>query len=506
MNKNLCIFALLHFCILLASCSSDEVQVEKPRVIVTCDPELDDQNSLIRYMLYATDFQTEGIIYASSGVHWKGDGKGTTQFREGSEYARAGLGPQTAWRWDASVRFIDDVVDAYEKVYPNLKVHDPDYPTPAYIRSKVKWGNVEFEGDYSKDTDGSNLIKQVLLDENPAPVYVQVWGGASTVAAALRSIAEQYKDTPEWEAIYKKVCQKLVLCLSGDQDGTYRDYISVNWPDAGSLQAKGGVVLGYGANMNVSADARKYYEPEWMTANILSKGPLGEMYRVWGDGKQLGTDMYDFFGMTNDFTVDELKAKGFTVWFPRIQPKGTFVSEGDTFCYMNLIGNGLRAWQDQTWGGWTGRAKRGETVNPTSILGTQFGRGPKDEVLPDFAREIQEGLAARLAWSVTPAYADANHYPVLSGPLTIEAAPGEKVTLNVKASDPDGDELTLKWWQFRVGTYEGSVTIDSPTTAKTTFTVPADAQAGQTIHLILEAQDNSTPSLKQYLRTVVTIK
>ena len=49
----------------------------KPRVIVTTDPELDDSNSLVRYLLYSADFQTEGIIYASSGFHWKGDGKGT---------------------------------------------------------------------------------------------------------------------------------------------------------------------------------------------------------------------------------------------------------------------------------------------------------------------------------------------------------------------------------------------------------------------------------------------
>src|SRR5437667_2433336 len=45
---------------------------EKPRVVVTTDPELDDANSLIRYLLYSTDFRTEGLIYASSGFHWKG--------------------------------------------------------------------------------------------------------------------------------------------------------------------------------------------------------------------------------------------------------------------------------------------------------------------------------------------------------------------------------------------------------------------------------------------------
>ena len=83
-------------------------------MIVTCDPELDDSNSLIRYLLYSSDFDTEGIIYASSQFHWKGDGKGTTQYIPGREYARPGrdLGPQTHWRWAEGERFIDNNVEA----------------------------------------------------------------------------------------------------------------------------------------------------------------------------------------------------------------------------------------------------------------------------------------------------------------------------------------------------------------------------------------------------------
>jgi hypothetical protein len=47
----------------------------KPRTIVTCDPELDDQNSMIRFLLHATDFQIDGLVYTSSRFHWKGDDK-----------------------------------------------------------------------------------------------------------------------------------------------------------------------------------------------------------------------------------------------------------------------------------------------------------------------------------------------------------------------------------------------------------------------------------------------
>ena len=51
------------------------VVAEKPRIIITCDPELDDNNSLIRFLLYSTDFDIRGLIYASSQFHWKGAAK-----------------------------------------------------------------------------------------------------------------------------------------------------------------------------------------------------------------------------------------------------------------------------------------------------------------------------------------------------------------------------------------------------------------------------------------------
>ena len=66
-------------------------QAAKPRIIVTADPELDDNNSLIRFLLYSDQFDIDGLIYASSQFHWKGDGKGTTFMVKGREYTRYGL-------------------------------------------------------------------------------------------------------------------------------------------------------------------------------------------------------------------------------------------------------------------------------------------------------------------------------------------------------------------------------------------------------------------------------
>src|SRR5215510_4420489 len=98
----------------------DSAAPPKPRVAVTTDPELDDSNSLIRYLLYSTDFRTEGLIYASSQFHWKGDGSGKKWAVPNREYFRFGLNlcPCESWRWAPGERFIADAVDIYVRVYP----------------------------------------------------------------------------------------------------------------------------------------------------------------------------------------------------------------------------------------------------------------------------------------------------------------------------------------------------------------------------------------------------
>ena len=65
--------------------------LNRPRIVCTTDPECDDQNSLVRFLLHSTDYNVVGLVYASSQFHWKGDGKGTKWFVEGREYTRFGL-------------------------------------------------------------------------------------------------------------------------------------------------------------------------------------------------------------------------------------------------------------------------------------------------------------------------------------------------------------------------------------------------------------------------------
>lgn len=527
----------------------------RPRVVLTHDPELDDVNTLVRALLYVPDFRLEGLVYTSSSVHFRGDGKGTTQFIPGREYDRLGKGPVTAWRWPDNEAFIDAIVDAYGKVYANLRTHDARYPAPAELKSKINWGNVEFEGDYSQDTDGSNLIKRLLLDDQPGPLFVTAGGGQSTIARALKSIHDEYATTSKWEAIRNKVSRKLVIIPFGDQDSTNARYIAPNWPGVVSWRLDM-INFGYGAARAHSAENQLYLGTAWTQANVSSRGPLGELYRVWGDGKTMSSsDPTDYFGLSG-LSADELRARGYYVW-TQPREKGSFISEGDTPTYMNLLENGLRAYEDGNWGGWGGRngtgvlmrgppppvagpdnpglaiglapaqpangqpatvgaALAGADATTTAATVPDFANRPAP-VIPDSTRIVNErffgaaqrDFAARLKWSVTPRFADANHAPrvTLRGPSNLTARPGDTIRLVATVSDPDRDPVKVVWWQYQeAGTYRGALPIANDTTLNATMTVPPDAKPGETVHVILEASDSGEPVLTRYQRMVITAR
>jgi hypothetical protein len=108
---------------------------QKTRILILTDieNEPDDAQSLVRFLLYANQFDVEGIVATTSC--WQRD--------------------QTAeWR-------IHEIVDAYGKVRDNLEKHEKGYPTHAFLKEKIKKGYPDFgmaavgEG---KDSEGSDLI------------------------------------------------------------------------------------------------------------------------------------------------------------------------------------------------------------------------------------------------------------------------------------------------------------------------------------------------------------
>ena len=193
-----------------------------------------------------------------------------------------------------------------------------------------------------------------MLDDKPGPLFITAWGGQSTIARALKSIQEQYEYTTEWVSIKEKISRKVVLLPSGDQDDTYAIYIKPNWPDIDYRQFRDVPNYGYGAQLGARQEDSIYLTASWMKENVSDRGPLGALYRVWGDGKQMVKgDIMDYFGLPG-YSNDELKKMGYVVWMP-VQTKGSWLGEGDDHTFMNMPGNGLRAYEAGSYGGWGGR-------------------------------------------------------------------------------------------------------------------------------------------------------
>ena len=100
-----------------AGCSAPGPQEpQRPRVIVTTDGEIDDECSLVRFLLYCNEWDVEAIITSSSQYHWRGH------------------------KW-AGDDWMDTGMGAYAQVYPNHVKHDARYPSPEFLRERSFLGN-----------------------------------------------------------------------------------------------------------------------------------------------------------------------------------------------------------------------------------------------------------------------------------------------------------------------------------------------------------------------------
>jgi hypothetical protein len=216
-------------------------------------------------------------------------------------------------------------------------------------------GNIAFEGDVARETEGSDWIKDKLLDDVPGPLFLQAWGGTNTIARALMSIEEQYRDTPQWPAIYRKVSGKAVIYAWGRQDGTYDSTIGVQWPEIQTNDISSNA-WGYwtrgASSTNVLEQDEVYFQPEWTRANVLDVGPLGGKYRVWADGLQFAGEPEDTFGL--------VPYPGHPL--PESLPRDHFISEGDTPAFLNLVDTGLRSHEHPSYGGWGSRLTKASTT------------------------------------------------------------------------------------------------------------------------------------------------
>ena len=472
--------------LVLAKADAYLTQLEnKIRTIITQDAEVDDQNSLRHFLFYSNEVDLQGIIQTSSKFHHKGNDT---------------IEPH---RWTGT-KWMNEVIDDYEKDYPNLLKYSPFYPTPDYLRSITKIGNIEDVSEMEKETEGSRLIKKHILDDDPRKLYIQVWGGTNTIAKALKDLEEEYKDN--WEQMYQKIVSKVVLTACGEQDDTYRNYIAESYPDLPFIKTFQLRSYAYAWFITPEGESKDCLRAKFMKEEILNKPSyLIQKYCTWLDGNYYeGEEENSQFGADPDI-VD----KWFGVEFfnhPHIE-KYDFLSEGDSPTYFALFNWGLRTLEDFGYGGFSGRYikadnefnSKGQPLNYylpcTDEYLSKDGKAYQEESMFRYVEDIQKDFASRIDWA---SYGKGEKQPflrVVEG-CDLTAKAGERLSIHTLSND----SITYRIYQEASSVQRAELVVEDTTAS---IMIPEDAQTGDTLHIIVQAKKNQ---LTHYQQIIITVK
>jgi len=209
----------------------------------------DDEQSMVRFLLYACDFEVEGLCTGFGHGHYK--------------RTRPDL--------------IRKAVDAYAQVLPNLRKHRSDYPSAKLLAGLIKDGSNDDAHTVGKgrDSEASEWIIKVLDRKDPRPVWFSIWGGPRELAQAIWKVSQTR--SPAQLAAFKK---KIRVHSIADQDRT-AGWVKSKHPDVFWLYSSRlfrGIWQG---------GDQEIVSPKWLERNVRTgHGPLGAVYPANAAGKK----------------------------------------------------------------------------------------------------------------------------------------------------------------------------------------------------------------------------
>ena len=237
--------------------SPQEAAPLRPELVILTDigGDPDDQQSLIRLLLYSNELDLRLLIASAAGSV--------------GELKDAVTRPE----------LIQQIVTAYGQVLPQLQQHADGWPSAAELSSRVVSGNHRrgrAAVGAGHDTEASRRLIQEIQQASPErPLNISIWGGQTDFAQALwqaradRSPAE-FADFCRRFRVYDINDQdSLADWMRGEFPGLF--YILASKPEG--RDRRDGIYRGMYLTGDVSTTSR-----EWIDRNVRSTGPLGALY------------------------------------------------------------------------------------------------------------------------------------------------------------------------------------------------------------------------------------
>jgi hypothetical protein len=414
------------------------------RLIIETDAggDPDDEQSLVRFLLYANEWEVEGII-ANRPEARRGENRNPE---------RTGLG------------IVRRLIDAYGQCFPNLARNDPRYPTAEVLRRRTVAG-------YNETDAAVNLIVAAVDDPDPRPIWYSDWGTDSGGATNnLRRALDRVRRERGPDG-YAKFKSKLRL-TSYDVFGPH----TTNIPPAFRILVN---------TFQPPLDGRRWYHRfsaltstaggfDLVRDVLHGHGPLGALYPTntthWA---KEGDSMTFLYLVPTGMNDPEQPAWG--SWAGRYGLNTNY--SGQPYYWANQFDawngatnrdNTLRRWAAHLQNDF--RARLGWCMNDVAPA----NHPPQAQVKAGTRRTVKPGER-----------------------VTLDAS---------GSTDPDGQPLRFEWVYYpEAGTYHGEpIEIAGAATAQASFIAPA-VDAERTIHVILMVTDEGSPPLTRYQRVIVSL-